>query len=103
MCLFACSLTPPKRAADTVELKLGGMISLGVQMVLGQKLPDSTNGTLENKKNTYDTGNNHPYHLISTPPPAKNNNTTMVLWNLENHPFKIISTLVRCVVLNLSY
>ena len=71
MCLFACSLTPPKRAADTVELKLGGMISLGVQMVLGQKLPDSTNGTLENKKkNTYDTGNNHPYHLISTPPPC---------------------------------
>ena len=52
MCLFACSLTPPKRAADTVELKLGGMISLGVQMVLGQKLPDSTNGTLENKKKT---------------------------------------------------
>ena len=33
-------------------------------MVLGLKLPDSTNRSPENRKNASDTSDNPPYHLI---------------------------------------
>ena len=60
-------MTPPLNvSADPDELKFPGMISLGVQMVIGQKLPDSTNhNTPENLKNAY-----YAHHMVLVPPPV---------------------------------
>ena len=49
MCVYLLAIS--SEAANPNELKVCMIISLGIQMILGLKLPDSNNRSLENRKN----------------------------------------------------